>query len=213
MNNMKEMHVRLTFLEEVLGTANANPDVHSEFIASKAPDAPSRTEEIEAIGVDAEIEKARTVFPKDDDGNPFLWDYQIRGFFKSAAQAGSYIGGSKKLPAYKKKIDLLIFVKERRIPLIMPEGSQMGDCQRPLRAQTMQGERVALANSETVPAGTVCEFTIIAMEESLMDKYVRDWLDFGRFNGIGQWRNASKGSFVWEELDKDGKVIGGNATA
>ena len=77
----------------------------------------------------------------------------------------------------------------------------------------MQGERVALANSETVPAGTVCEFTIIAMEESLMDKYVRDWLDFGRFNGIGQWRNASKGSFVWEELDKDGKVIGGNATA
>lgn len=210
---MKEMHVRLTFLEEVLGTANANPDVHSEFIASKAPDAPSRTEEIEAIGVDAEIEKARTVFPKDDEGNPFLWDYQIRGFFKSAAQAGSYIGGSKKLPAYKKKIDLLIFVKERRIPLIMPEGSQMGDCQRPLRAQTMQGERVALANSETVPAGTVCEFTIIAMEESLMDKYVRDWLDFGRFNGIGQWRNASKGSFVWEELDKDGKVIGGNATA
>ena len=207
---MKEMHVRLTFLEEVLGTANANPDVHSEFIASKAPDAPSRTEEIEAIGVDAEIEKARTVFPKDDEGNPFLWDYQIRGFFKSAAQAGSYIGGSKKLPAYKKKIDLLIFVKERRIPLIMPEGSQMGDCQRPLRAQTMQGERVALANSETVPAGTVCEFTIIAMEDSLMDKYVRDWLDFGRFNGIGQWRNASKGSFVWEELDKDGKVIGGN---
>ena len=72
MNNMKEMHVRLTFLEEVLGTANANPDVHSEFIASKAPDAPSRTEEIEAIGVDAEIEKARTVFPKDDDGNPFF---------------------------------------------------------------------------------------------------------------------------------------------
>lgn len=48
MNNMKEMHVRLTFLEEVLGTANANPDVHSEFIASKAPDAPSRIEEIEA---------------------------------------------------------------------------------------------------------------------------------------------------------------------
>lgn len=39
---MKEMRVRLTFLEEVLGTANAEIDIHEKFIASKAPDAPSR---------------------------------------------------------------------------------------------------------------------------------------------------------------------------
>ena len=31
-------------------------------------------------------------------------------------------------------------------------------------------------------------------------EYVREWLDYGRLNGIGQWRNSGKGRFVWEEL-------------
>ena len=43
---MKELKVRLTFLEEVLGTANAEKDIHEKFIASKAPDAPSREQEV-----------------------------------------------------------------------------------------------------------------------------------------------------------------------
>lgn len=46
---MKELKVRLTFLEEVLGTANAEKDIHEKFIASKAPDAPSREQEVEAL--------------------------------------------------------------------------------------------------------------------------------------------------------------------
>ena len=73
---MKELKVRLTFLEEVLGTANAEKDIHEKFIASKAPDAPSREQEVEALGIEEVVEKGRTVFPKDDNGNPFLWDYR-----------------------------------------------------------------------------------------------------------------------------------------
>ena len=34
------------------------------------------------------------------------------------------------------------------------------------------------------------------------EKLVREWLDFGCFNGLGQWRNSGKGRFTWEELDK-----------
>lgn len=196
---MKEMRVRLTFLEEVLGTANAERDIHEKFIASKAPDAPSREQEVEALGIEEVIEKGRTVFPKDENGNPFLWDYQIRGFFKSAAQAGSYMGGAKKLAAYKKKIDLLVFVNERKIPFVLPEGTTLSDCQRPLRAQTAQGERISLADSETVPAGSTVEFTIRVLDDSLM-KYVIDWLDYGRYNGIGQWRNSGKGRYTWTEI-------------
>ena len=45
---MKELKVRLTFLEEILGTASADPEIHETFIASNAPDAPTRKEEIEA---------------------------------------------------------------------------------------------------------------------------------------------------------------------
>ena len=41
---MKQMKVRLTFTEEILGTASTSKEIHAEFIASKAPDAMSRCE-------------------------------------------------------------------------------------------------------------------------------------------------------------------------
>ena len=198
----KKMRVRITFTEEILGTANADKEIHSEFIASKAPDAPSREEEVASLGVDEVEKKEMTVFPRLEDGTPFLWDYQIRGFFKSAARAMSYIGGKCKLTAYKKKIDLLVHIEERKIPLVLPDGEQMGNCQRPLRAQTMQGERVALANSETCPAGTTAEFTVEVLQDDLM-KYVIEWLDYGKYNGLGQWRNSRKGSFTWTDVSEE----------
>lgn len=53
--SMKKIKVKLTFTEEILGTANATATIHDEYIASKAPDAKSREEEIAALGV-AEVE-------------------------------------------------------------------------------------------------------------------------------------------------------------
>lgn len=41
---MKELKVMLTFTNEVLGTASSKPDIHAQYIASKAPDAPSKEE-------------------------------------------------------------------------------------------------------------------------------------------------------------------------
>lgn len=192
---MKEMKVRCTFMEEILGTANSDKAIHSEFIASKAPNAPSRKEEIEALGVEEVIEKGKTVFHRNADGKPILFDYQIKGFFKNAAKAMNYVD-KKTLPAYKTKIDNLVFIKERQIELQIPEGMSMGDCQRPLRAQTAQGERVALAHSESCPAGTVIEFTIVVLVDDLM-KNVIQWLDYGKLNGIGQWHNSGKGRISW----------------
>ena len=203
---------RITFTEEVLGTASANPDIHSEFIASKAPDAPKREEEIEAIGAEAYEEKSMTVFPRDDEGNPIIWDYQWKGFFKDAcnmlrradgtlSKNGIKHGGKMvKLTAYKKEIDGLLFVHPRAITLHLPEGGHVGECQRPLRAQTAQGERVALAHSETVPAGTWCEITIQVLRDELMD-YVIEWLAYGKLRGFGQWRNSGKGKFECEVVE------------
>lgn len=196
---MKEMKVRLTFTEEILGTASAEKEIHAEYIASKAPDAPSKEEEIEAIGVDGVIEKSMTIFHRNKEGKPILFDYQIKGFFKNAAKAFGYVGGKHKLTAYKTKIDNLVFVKERQIELQLPEGGTIGTCQRPLRASTAQGERVALANSECCPAGTVIEFTIMVMVDSLLENII-EWLDYGKLNGIGQWHNSGKGRFEWTDI-------------
>lgn len=199
MKEPKEIKVRITFIEEVLGTSSNNPEIHREYIASKAPDAAKISEEVEAIGVEDVVEKGMTVFPRTDDGKPFFWDYQIRGFFKDACSSLKKVTGSEssKIKAYKKEIDGLIFVEPRVIPFNL--SGEIGECQRPLRASTAQGERIALSHSETVPAGSTVEFTILLLNAS-HEKAVREWLDYGRLRGIGQWRNSGKGKFTWEEI-------------
>jgi len=208
---MKKLHVKVLYTEELLGTASANKELHSEFIASKAPDAPSREEEVAALGADAVEEKAMTVFPRMDDGTPHLWDYQIRGFFKESCSMLRRADGtkSKNLKAFKKEIDGLVFVEPRKIPLIIPDGETVGNRQRPLRASTAQGERVALANSETVPVGTTQEFDVVLLKEDLAP-LIAEWLDYGKYHGTGQWRNSGAGRFLFEMTDESGKVVAGN---
>jgi hypothetical protein len=150
---MKEIMVKLTFTEPILGTSPANPDVYREFIGSKSPDALSVEDEVAALGADAVADKGMTVFPRLDDGTPFLYDYQIKGFFKDTCGGLRKVKGtaSEKIKAYKKEIDKLIFPEPRTIPILFD--GKIGECQRPLRAQTAQGERISLAMSEEIPAG------------------------------------------------------------
>ena len=203
----KKIKVKITLTEEMLGTSSANPEIHSEYIASKAPDAASREEEVAAIGVDESIEKAMTVFPRDTDGHPFVWDYQIKGWMKDACGMLRRAKGSEssKLTAYKQVIDGVMFPTPRRIRINMPEGAQMGTCERPLRAETAQGPRVALANSETVPEGSTLEFVIkclpLAKSKTTLDALVMEWLEYGEMRGLGQWRNSGKGRFEFEILE------------
>lgn len=196
----KILKVRVTMFEEILGTASANPEIHEEFIASKAPDAPSREEEVAAVGADEVFEKGMTVFPR-MGGKPIAWDYQWKGFFKDACGCLRKIPGSacEKIKAYKKEIDGLIFVEPRAIPIRFD--GEMGICQRPLRGQTAQGERIALASSESIPAGAVMEFEI-RMLLPAHEKAVREMLNYGQLRGFGQWRNSGKGRFRYEILEE-----------
>ena len=145
---MKDMRVRLTLMEPMLGTAPNDPEIYSRFIASKAPDAISRDQEIATVGAEEYEEKQITIFRRDPNGNPIVMDYLIKGFFKNACSALREVNSTKssKLTSYKKKIDGLVFIMDRMIPIQFPEGTEMSICQRPLRAQTAQGERVALAS-------------------------------------------------------------------
>lgn len=197
----KVIKVKVTMFEEILGTASANPEIHEEFIASKAPDAPSREEEVAAVGAEEVFEKGMTVFPRDKDGRPIAWDYQWKGFFKDAC------GALRKIPktacsaikAYKKEIDGLIFPEPRQIPIEFD--GEMGVCQRPLRGQTAQGERIALASSESIPAGATMTFDIrMLLPEH--EKAVREMLNYGQLRGFGQWRNSGKGRFTYEVLEE-----------
>lgn len=198
---MLKMRVKVTFLEEVLGSAPAAEDIFRDFIASKAPDAATIEDEVAAIGADAVAEEKMTVFPK-EDGVPFLYDYQWKGFFKDVCGGLRRVKDSKsaKIKAYKKEIDKLVFPQPRRIPLVF-DGA-IGKCVRPLRASTPQGERVSLACSETVPAGASCEFDIFLLDPGYK-QVVCEWMDYGIIGGFGQWRNSGKGRFSWELLSEE----------
>ncbi len=201
---MITLKIKVTFDEEVLGTASANPDIHHDYIASKAPSEEKTNEEVDAIfDPEEEFKKDMTVFPRNDEGQPIAWDYQWKGYFKDAFGSLKKVPKSEcgKIKAYKKEIDGLIFPTPRKIPYILPEGTEVGICQRPLRGQTAQGERIALASSETLPEGTTMIFDIKMLLDS-HEKAVIEALNYGQLRGFGQWRNSGKGRFHYEILDR-----------
>ena len=207
---MKTMKIRITLTEGMLGTACANKDVHKEFIASKSADAEKMEEELASLPAETLEHKGKLVFHRMPDGKtPMLYNYAVRGFLKEALGVqcdlleGEVKVGKTKLSKYsfKKIVDNFVFVTPRMLPLSNPVGE---DCVRPLRADTMKGERVSLATSETVPAGTTFEFelAVLAGDEKFMD-VLRACLDYGMLKGLGGWRNSGRGTFVWEEVKPD----------
>lgn len=204
------LDVAITFDEPLLGSASGNLELHEEFIAAKAPTIESAKEEMDALQVAEEIQKASTIFPKDETGL-FLYDYQWRGFFKEAlgvlVELGEVTGCTKW--TLKKAVDSLVFVRPRRIYLLQPDGTPWKAApetlQRPLRCETMKGERVALARSETLPAGTQAKFSVSLFAVTngkskwrLTEADLKAALDYGAFKGMGQWRSGGFGRFSWK---------------
>ena len=199
------MKIRITLTEQVLGSSPSNEELLASYIASKAPTDELTEQEVDNIKAQA-AEERMTIFPKTADGTPFIYDYQLKGMFKDSCKAlatagkAGYPGGKHcaELKAYKKAIDGRIFVSPREMPYDL-HGLKMGFCERPLRAQTPMGERVSIAKSETVPAGSTIEFEVNCLDPKLED-VVRECFDYGTLRGLGQWRNSGKGRFEWEEI-------------
>ena len=199
---MKEMKIRITFTEDVLGMMPSSPHIYEEYVASKAPDAWTTAEEVDALGIEAVVENGRDVFPKLEDGTPYWYDYHFKGFLKDSTQALRKVEGtvSSKYKAYKKTIDGNIFFFPRRCPI--HEVGPRYDFQRPLRAATPMGERISLKSSETIKAGAWVETTVMCQSDKDME-LVKECLDYGRLRGMGEWRNAGWGRFTWEEVPAD----------
>lgn len=201
---MTTYKVEVTFTEPMLGGAPLNSDIYGKYITTKKgaeyPTNPLTDTEIsEELGSLPDGEKGATGFHRDCNGNPFVYDYTWRGYFKEAAGFLRMIEGteSKGLTAFKKKIDGLLFVYPRRIPLIAAGPITLN--QRPLRAETMQGPRVTLACSEQVPEGSTMSLELVSLSDSIMsEELIREWLEYGAVKGFGQWRNASFGRIAYE---------------
>ncbi len=200
---------RLTGIERMLGSQPASRTLRTEFIASKAPSPAEVEEEDNMLG---ELdEKGLTVFLRDDKtGNLIMLDYMLRGFFKGALESLIAQTGIK-MP--RSKIDKYVFVGPRRIP-IMRDGEEIADeddqIERPLRADTMRGPRVSLAASESIDEGWEIELEVTLMpnpeskaSEAVTWEALEMALDYGRFQGLGQWRTGGNGRFLWERVDEE----------
>jgi len=159
------------------------------------------------------LERHTTVFRRTPEGEPCLLDYMFKGFFKSAMGALRRVDKKSVPTAYRKTVDEVIFVYPWQVVIHLPEGAEVQEgeqrtriydhCTRPLRAPTPQGERVALARSETVPIGSYMDIELESLDPKLEDVLIR-CLDYGARSGLGAWRNAGHGRFSYEILDEEG---------
>lgn len=205
------MKVRITFTEPLLGTLASQTDVAKDFILGKHPNG-EQPDEVSALPDESKIAVAMTTFSRTPDGLPMLWDYQIKGFLKEACHQMILMETFTKedlkkvglgLWQYKRTIDQLLFPQPRRIPLVLPTGTdpaRLSIVERPLRAETMQGPRIAVARSESAPAGTYIDCAVIVMRANLAE-FVRNWLTSGELKGLGQWRNSGMGRFTWSAVE------------
>jgi len=207
------MKVEIEFTEELLGTRAGNKELACDYQAAKHPEQVQEDELAAIENIDETIAKSSTVFDRDDAGRPFLWDYQFKGFFKEACLAMIETDTLTKEELkkvrltnylYKRTIDKQVFVCPRMIFLDLPEGvdcQKLEFCERPLRGQTMKGERISLARSEVAPSGTKIVLEIKCMNKK-HEPFIEQWLTYGALSGMGQWRNSGKGRFVFRILDE-----------
>lgn len=181
--------VEIELLTEMLGTVPKNKDVYRDYIESKRPVESGKIEdETETVG--QLEEKGWTGFHSDEKGL-FVYDYFIKGFFKNAANV---LKESFKITAFRSKLNDYLFISPRRVYLGLKEPA--GVIERPLRGQTAQGPRIALARSDFVPAGTKISFRLEVIEnKKFKTDHVKELMDYGRYLGLGQFRNGSYGRF------------------
>lgn len=180
---------------------------------------------------ESEPDLSPTVFHRTlgENQRPIVYSYVLRGFMKDTCGALGRVPGtlSSGLKAYKKVIDGLVFADPDELVFDLTEvdekskeyerfnlrtiavtGHTLRYFTRPLRTMTMQGERVALACSETIPPGAVLRTNIILPNKSYLP-LLREWLDRGELRGLGQWRNGGFGKFTYTIKDLPFEVLDG----
>lgn len=209
---MLRYDVVMELMEPMLGTVAKSKEIYSKFIESKAaervdlPDAPLRpASELETV-VDELESTGWTGFHTSPSGL-IVYDYFVKGFLKNAGNVlkedlGAFCkkkaeGGFANL---KSHLNNYVFIMPRMVAITDADGKQLtqpdGVLERPLRAQTAQGPRVALAKSDYVSAWRRLAFQVVMApghpfksEEELLTRL----LSYAELQGFGQWRNGGYG--------------------
>lgn len=198
-----EYDVKIKLLEPMLGTLPLQESIWESYMAGKmtkqakkdglsASEIKERIEaDLDCLPDELDTAKGLTGFLRNAAGEPVVNDYFIKGFFKSAAHCLKQYGTTKQL---QDKVRKYLFITPRQIVVGKPD-EELAVVERPLRAQTPQGERTAIARSQAIPAGREIAFRITVLQEMLTDDLVKGLLEYGSFMGLGQFRSGSYGQF------------------
>ena len=199
---------KLHGLTPILGSLPASKSIYTDFIASKAPDPASDAEITDNLP--EREDRGVTVFARNNQDQVCILSRHLKGFFKEALGA---LKAQRDIGTYKSKVDTLMFVEPMFIPLLKNGAPVMEEdemFERRLRAETPMGPRNALQSSEMIydPWSVELEITLFpnkssAKKENLSWDSIEAALEYGKFHGIGQWRNADYGKFTWERVDDD----------
>ena len=199
---------KITGLTPILGSCPANPEIYSTYVANQIEE---QKAEMEARFLpEQEIEeKGMTVFMRYSNGGLCVHNHVIKGFFKEALRT---LKDQLGLKATDGKVDNFVFVSPEFITFRDDNGALYKEPdsynERPLRANTMQGPRTSLAKSEQLHEGWTLEFSVTlfpgiktAKSDCIEWDDIEAALAYGAYKGLGQWRNASWGSFTFERVE------------
>lgn len=210
---MNRYHVKLTFTEPLLGSVPLNKEIYRDWLATRAPTPEQGESEIETVPDVESLEQGTKGFHRFPDGTPMIRGHVIKGFCKSACgilrrDKDTLSAGIR---AYKKIIDGAVWTRPKMIPIMLSDGGyslwpvsdgpkELGLklLQRPLRCQTAQGERVALACSEIIPVGSAIEFDLLIVGGIVGEEVLHEWLNYGQLRGLGEWRSSGMGEFEYQ---------------
>jgi len=148
-----------------------------------------------------------------DAGGLYIDAYVVQSFLKAAAAALKLKVPGKSANVWANRdLQLLTWIfaphsDDLRLYLDRDgKRIQMADglLERPLRAETPTGSRVSIAVSEELVLPIGCNFRIdvLAGCRIARDQF-KHLLDYGRFQGISQWRGSGHGRFTYEFYDAD----------
>jgi hypothetical protein len=200
-------NVKVKLQKEMLGTVAASKSIWAEHIMAKQTLALKKegghtdeqikelvTETLEGIpeaeDLD-EMDKGLTVFLRDKKGI-YVEDYWVKGFFKTSAEVMKEWGVLKQL---RSKVVNYLFIRPEKIYVSDDPKAKLDIVVRPLRGQTPRGERVCIARSESIPAGTELDFSLHCLNNVITLGCVKDLLSYGQYQGLGQWRGGGCGTF------------------
>lgn len=189
--------VTIRTLTPMLGAVAKDPAVWTKHVVEKqkALHPEAKIDPVAEEGTIPEPEQdvtGWTGFHTDPDtGELFLYEYVVKGFLKHAGNTMKDMVGVKNL---RSKLNDFVFVSPRRILLGTTEPD--GVLERPLRAQTARGPRVALAKSDLLNEGLTLSFVLtILPHKEVNEAVIVELLKYGELSGLGQFRNGGYGRF------------------